>query len=44
MIAIGMAILLMAYSAGLYGYILIRGYNVTPKQLFSFTEWPPVSG
>lgn len=42
MVAIGMGILVLAYSVGLYGYCLIRGYNITPKQLFSST-WPPVT-
>jgi len=37
---IGIALLFIAYSAGLYGYCLIKGYNVSPKQLFS-TSWPP---
>lgn len=42
MAGIGIALLFVAYSAGLYGYCLLRGYNVTPKQLFS-TVWPPVT-
>jgi hypothetical protein len=44
MAAIGIVALFAAYSAGLYGYCLIRGYNVTPLQLFSFTTWPPTLG
>jgi len=40
--AIGIALLWAAYSAGLWGYCLMRGYNVTPKQLLS-TTWPPKS-
>lgn len=39
--AIGIGLVWVAYSAGLWGYCLIRGYNVTPKQLLSPT-WPPV--
>ena len=39
--AIGIALLWGAYFGGLWGYCLIRGYNVTPKQLLSAT-WPPV--
>jgi hypothetical protein len=41
MAAIGMALVFVGYSVGLYAYILIRGYNVSPKQLFSST-WPPI--
>lgn len=42
MVAIGIGLLFLAYTAGLYGYCLIRGYNITPKQLFSST-WPPAA-
>lgn len=40
MLAIPIALVWLGYSAGLYGYCLLRGYNVTPKQLLSPT-WPP---
>lgn len=42
MAGIGIGLLLVGYATGLYGYCLIRGYDVTPKQLFSST-WPPPS-
>ena len=40
MAAIGIGLVLVGYAGILYGYCLIRGYDVTPKQLFSST-WPP---
>jgi hypothetical protein len=40
MAAIGIGLVWAAYTAGLYGYCLFRGYNVTPAQLLSST-WPP---
>lgn len=40
MAAIGMGIIFLGYAGGLYGYCLFKGYNVTPKQLFS-PSWPP---
>lgn len=42
MVAIGIGLGWLAYFGGFYGYCLVRGYNVTPKQLLS-TTWPPVS-
>lgn len=42
MVAIGVGLVWLGYTTGLYGYCLIRGYNVTLKQLVSPT-WPPVS-
>jgi len=42
MTGIGIALAFIGYSAGLYGYCLLRGYNITPKDLFS-TTWPPKS-
>lgn len=41
MAGIGIALVFTSYSILLYGYCLFQGYNVTPKQLFSFKEWPP---
>jgi len=41
MAAIAMAMMFAGYTIGLYAYCLIRGYNVSPKQLFS-SVWPPV--
>lgn len=40
MIGLGIGLIWVGYAAGLYGYLLIRGYDVTPKQLLS-TSWPP---
>lgn len=40
MAGIGIAIIWVGYTFGLYGYCLVRGYNVTVKQLLS-TSWPP---
>ena len=39
----GVAVGLMwaAYAGILYAYILLKGYNVSPKELFSPTTWPP---
>lgn len=42
MVAIGVGLAWAAYFGGLYGYCLVRGYNVSPKQLLSKT-WPPAS-
>lgn len=39
MIAIGMGLAFLAYTAGLWGYCLIRGYDVTPAALFH-SSWP----
>ena len=41
MTAIGMGLAFVAYAGGLWGYCLIRGYNVTPADLFKAT-WPGV--
>lgn len=43
MVGLGVGLLWLAYAAGLYGYFLIRGYDITPKQLVS-TSWPPSKG
>lgn len=40
MVGIGIGLVFLAYTAGLYAYCLIRGYNISPKQLFS-QNWPP---
>lgn len=39
MAAIGIGLMWVGYTVGLYGYCLLRGYNVTPKDLFS-QSWP----
>lgn len=41
MTAIGMGLAFLAYTGGIWGYCLIRGYNVTPADLFK-TTWPGV--
>ena len=40
MFALGMGTLFIGYTVGLYGYILIKGYNVSFKQMF-VGSWPP---
>lgn len=40
MAALGIGLVFLGYAGGLYGYCLFRGYNVTPKDLFS-SSWPP---
>ncbi len=42
MAGLGIALIWVSYSFGLYGYCLLKGYNVTPKQLFG-PNWPPGS-
>jgi hypothetical protein len=39
MIAIGMGLIFVSYVGGLYGYCLIRGYDVTITQMFR-QAWP----
>jgi hypothetical protein len=39
MIPIGVGVVWLAYTTGIWGYCLVRGYNVTFRQLFSPT-WP----
>lgn len=41
MAAIGFALLWVGYSIGLYGWILVKGYDINSKDLFSRTQWPP---
>lgn len=41
MAGVGIGLVWVAYTAGLWGYCLFRGYAITPKQLLSQT-WPPV--
>lgn len=36
MIAIGVALVFGAYAAGLWGYCLIRGYDITLADLFNW--------
>lgn len=44
MTAIGVGVAFAGYAAGMWGYCLIRGYNVTGPQLFRLV-WPgPVKG
>jgi hypothetical protein len=43
MLAVGLALVWAGYTIGLYGYILVKGYDVSFKQLFvgPATAWPP---
>jgi hypothetical protein len=46
-IGAGVLLLLGGYAVGSYGYVLIKGYNITAREWFSplnpFT-WPPTGG
>lgn len=42
MAAIGIGLVWIGYTVGLYGYCLLRGYNITPKDLLT-QNWPPGS-
>jgi hypothetical protein len=42
MVAIAIGLVWAGYTGAFYGYCLLRGYNVTPKQLLS-RSWPPAS-
>ncbi len=39
--AIGIGLVWLAYAAGMYGYILMKGYNVSLKELMA-SQWPPL--
>ncbi len=41
MAAIGFALLWVGYTAALYGYILYKGYDIGPRDLFIPSQWPP---
>lgn len=43
MVAIGMGLLFAGYAVALYGYCLIRGYNVTFADVFK-PAWPGAGG
>ncbi len=40
--AIGIGLVWLAYAGSLYGWILMKGYNVSLKELMS-PRWPPIS-
>jgi hypothetical protein len=40
MVAIGMGLAFFAYAVGMWGYCLVRGYNVPFAQVFS-ARWSP---
>lgn len=40
MAALAIGLVFIGYAIGLQGYCLIKGYDVTPKQLWS-PIWPP---
>ena len=40
MAALGISLVWVSYTTGLYAWCLWQGYDVTPKQLLSST-WPP---
>jgi hypothetical protein len=39
MLALSMALIFTAYTGGLFAYCLLRGYNITPIDMFHST-WP----
>lgn len=39
MIPVGVGVVFLAYTTGIWGYCLVRGYNVQFRQLFGAT-WP----
>lgn len=39
--AIGIGLAFVGYTLGLYGFILLKGYNISFKELWSPTNWPP---
>lgn len=43
MIAVGMALVFGGYSIGLYGWILVRGYDIRFTDLFNRQPWPIAS-
>jgi hypothetical protein len=43
MFALGLGVLYLGYTVTLYGYILIKGYDVSFAEMFVGT-WPPASG
>lgn len=40
MAGIAVGLMLVSYASLLYAYCLLRGYNVSPRDLF-LTSWPP---
>lgn len=43
MAAIGFGLLWLGYTIGLYGYCLIKGYDISTKDLFNTKSWPPAT-
>jgi len=41
MVGIGMGVVFLAYCGGIWGFCLVRGYDVTLPQLFKAT-WPGI--
>lgn len=39
MIPVGVGVVFLAYTTGIWGYCLVRGYNVQFRQLFG-ARWP----
>jgi hypothetical protein len=44
MTGVGIGLVVVAYSVGLWGYCMVRGYNVTFIQLWTTAtpKWPPL--
>lgn len=41
MVAVSMGLIILGYSVGLWGYILLKGYDISFKDLFTSSSWPP---
>lgn len=40
MTAVGIGLVFIGYSLGLYGWILVRGYDIPFVSLFNTNAWP----
>lgn len=40
MLAVGMAMVFAGYTIGLYGWILVKGYDIPFISLFNRQSWP----
>jgi hypothetical protein len=40
MTAVGMALVFLGYSVALYGWILVKGYDISFISLFNKQTWP----
>jgi hypothetical protein len=40
MTAVGIGLVFVGYTLGLYGWILLRGYDIPFTSMFNTTPWP----